>query len=188
MKKGRKRIGKRWTDAELKELARYLDEGMTTAEIAKRLGRNERAIWDKKYFLRMFKRCKFSPNDPRTVAQVVKFRMLGWQLKDIATVFEVYLQEVWMLLNANGFTGRWKNDQSHRQGETLKRWNEIEIARLRECLKRDDPFKEICRNLPNRSEKAVKHKSAEITRFWQSPAEHEERKRLREKHMQMRVY
>jgi hypothetical protein len=36
--------GRRWTEAELAELKRLLDEGLTNPEIARRLGRTEGAV------------------------------------------------------------------------------------------------------------------------------------------------
>ena len=175
-----------WTEDEIEQLREWSAEALTSKEIGKRLNRSVPAI-DASCLRHGIRKClKFPIRDPKILAQVIKFRMCGWNLADIAFVFGTSLVQVSRFLSINGFSGRWYVAPKER--EKYRQWSEVELARLRKCLKREYPLKQILAEFPHRAEKGVEKQIQKMTRFWFTPAEKAERQALREKYLQWRVY
>ena len=175
-----------WTEDEIEQLREWSAEGLTSKEIGKRLNRSVPAITASCLRHGIQKSSKFPKRDPKILAQVIKFRMCGWRMVDIAFVFGTNLSQVCRLLRINGFRGRWH--VAPKKCEKYRRWSEVELARLRKCLKREYPLKQIQAEFPHRAEKGVEKQIKRMTRFWFTPEEQAERQALREKYLQWRVY
>lgn len=177
-----------WTpqeDARLKEL--LTDTDKTLAEIGKLLNRSEHAVGRRKERLGLKDaRGKFCKNDPKDIAQLVKFKMAGWTHEAIAKIFDTHPSYISNLLTANGFMhfcSAFENFQ-----KKYSQWTELEVHHLRKCLKRGVSLQHIYFAFPHRSKNAIHFKIRQITRYWPSPAERAKRRRIREKWMSWRVY
>ena len=177
----------RWTADENDHLKRLLSQGKDLAEIGKLLNRTARAVERQKERLGL-KRIpvKISKDNPADIAQLVKFKMAGWTHEAIAEVFKVIPVYITNLLVANGFKGFcWlRADRPKR----CSQWTEIELDCLRKSIKRGNSLQQIYLQFPHRSQNEIHVEIKQITRYWITPAEQAERKRLREKHMEWRVY
>jgi len=178
----------RWTEEEDAHLAKLLtDTDKTLAEIGNLLNRSEEAVGRRKERLGlMHPRGKLCKNAPADIAQLVKFKLAGWTHQAIAEVFQTHPSYISNLLTANGFM--YFSSISQNAQKRYSEWTELEVHRLRECLKRGVLLQHIYFAFPHRSKNAIHFKIKQITRHWSSPAEQAERKRLREKHMEWRVY
>ena len=79
-----------WTDLERKHLTQLVHEGKTNRQIAEILERSLKSITGQRRRLRLItKPHKLNHRDPKLIAQLIKFRMAGWQSKDIAKLFDV---------------------------------------------------------------------------------------------------
>jgi len=179
----------RWTPHEDTRLAQLLvSTDKSLSEIGKLLNRSESAVERRKERLGL-KRVpvKLSKNNPADIAQLVKFKLAGWTHEAIAEVFEVTISYISNLLTANGFL--YFCSVSRNAQKRYLRWTELEEHRLRKCLKRGNlSLQQIYLEFPHRSKNAIHFKIKQIRRYWLSPAEEAERKRMREKHLKWRVY
>ena len=178
----------RWTADEDARLAQLLAGEKSLSEIGKLLNRSEGAVERRKERLGL-KRVpvKLSKHTPADIAQLVKFKLAGWTHKAIAQIFEVHTSCISNLLIANGFMYFCSVSRNARRSHSD--WTELEAHRLRKCLKRGNlSLQQIYLEFPHKSKNAIHFKIKQITRYWLSPAEEAERKRLREKHMRWRVY
>lgn len=175
-----------WTPEAEAELKRLVSEKKTTAQIAKRLGRTKNAVVHKRIALGIETPVKLSAKNPLHLAEVIKFRMAGWKISEIAEVYGVKQWSVCYLLCQNGFKGRWRVRPKHTQKR--KRWSEVELAIFRKSVKKGLSLEEIQLKLQHRSIAALGKKRTELTRYWLTPEQQAERTHLREKWMQWRVY
>lgn len=177
-----------WTSDEDAQLAQLLtDTDKTLSEIGRFLNRSEHAVGRRKERLGLKDaRGKLCKNNPVHIAQLVKFKMAGWTHQAIAKVFDTETSYISNLLTANGYMHFCSTFQNARK--KYSHWTEIEVHRLRKCLERDVPLLQIYRSFPHRSKNAIHFKIKQMTRYWLSPAELAERKRLREKSRKWRVY
>lgn len=189
-RKKRLRIDRRvsWTDSEVERLKRLIAEGKPIPEIAKLMNRTETAIRGKKEDLKLrYETVKVCKDCAKTVAQIVKFKMIGWSNARIAKAFGLKQpSQISHVLRYNGFTS-WKlNPKGIRTGIPTPCWTEVETHILRKCLKKKLSLWEIMQKLPRRSRTAIRLKSQRMMRWRLSDAEQAERQRARKK--QLRVY
>ena len=176
----------KWTKREIARLKRLVDERKTVVEIARLLGRTDASITSMKEKMGIYRPKPLSPDNPLHVAEVIKFKMAGWSLEAIAKVYRYGVSHVSNMLTMNGIKGFMPGKREF--VKPYHYWSEFELHRLRGYCKREYKFDRICRLFPNRSRRAMIQRIQEMTRFWQSPAERKERKRLRDKWMEWRVY
>ena len=80
----------RWTSLEIKRLTQLVHEGKANRQIAEILERSLNSIIGQRRRLRLItKPHKLNHRDPKLIAQVIKFRMAGWQSKEVAEIFGV---------------------------------------------------------------------------------------------------
>ena len=83
----------KWTPKEDARLKQLVAEGKTSMEIAAFFpNRTYCSVANRKYILEVYRpyaSYKLSPRDPSILAQILKFKMLGWTHKEIADVFGV---------------------------------------------------------------------------------------------------
>lgn len=180
-------IRKHWTpeeDTRLKRLLTTTDKSLS--EIAKLMGRGRGSIERRKERLGIrrvpFKLDRFNPSH---VAQLLKFKMAGWTLEQIADAWGIkYAGQISNVLRSHGFDRfcACVGEKEH------QRWSEIESHLLRKYLKKRMPLTRIYAEFPHRSPSSISSKARRITKYWLSPAERAERQRLRENHMKWRVY
>lgn len=180
----RRKTWQAWTATEKTLLRRRCAEGATSEGIARELRRTKSAVDSMKDRLGIRKRFKMSSRDLPLVASLIKFRMAGWKLADIAEVYNTDLYYVSKVLCESGFGGRWSARPP--KCPSYKIWNEIEIAKLRKLLKRGASVREIQCAFPYRSYASVKGKIHKLTRLWLPAEALAKRERLRKK--QLRVY
>ena len=124
----------------------------------------------------------FSQNDPATVAQIVKFRLAGWRVKDIEKATGVCRTRLSFLLSRQGI----RLPLVLREPNPRKtRWTALETARLRRCLQHKEPLSLIYEKFPHRTPNAIKKKVYHITRYWLSDAERKERQRLKDNQLKV---
>ena len=149
-----KRYKNAWTPEEDALLKKCVSDGMINKEIAPLLPkRGFQAVSSRRRQLGLKGPVvTFPQDDPATVAQIVKFRMAGWRLEDIEAVSGVSQTRLsWLVLRAGIRVKpviRMPNPQKHR-------WTVTELDRLRRCLRRKMPFASLCREFPNRTERAI---------------------------------
>ena len=102
-----------WTPEAEAELKQLISEMKTTAEIAKILGRTNYAVNNKRVVLGIDAPAKLSAKNPLHLAEVIKFRMAGWKLSEIAEVYGVDPSCVSYVLRKNGFKGFWWVRKKH---------------------------------------------------------------------------
>ena len=176
--------GKRncWTAEDVEKLRRYTEKGMLDRDIANALGRSIPAIEHKRTKMNYKKPFPTTLSDPGTLAQVLKFKMLGWSHERIANVFGVSASRISSILLESGFYRfgdvRFLPHNRCSSRKTYQLWSELEVHLLHKALKQEQPFHEIVALFPSRPPLSVKQKAQQITRFWPSPAEREERKRF----------
>ena len=182
MKKKRTNAWIRWTNIEIARLKQLVDDGnLTTAEIAADLGRPVAGVTDKKLRLGLCtQHRKLSWSDPRLLAEIIKFKMLGWRHADIAKAYDVHEMCISHMLRRHGFGGfRRATSTEHR------RWSEFELAGLRKYVKKDYSFERICAYFPRRTPEAVKYRIWQMTRFWLSPEQLAEREQARRRFLHL---
>lgn len=180
----RNKTWRAWTDAEKMLLRRRCAAGDTSEGIARELRRTKTAVDSMKDRLGIRKRFKMSSRDLPLVASLIKFRMAGWKLTDIAEVYNTDFYYVSKTLCESGFGGRWC--VRPRKNPTYKIWNEIEVATLRKLLKKGASTREIQQAFPYRSPGSIKGKIYKLTCYYLPPEALVEREQLRKK--QLRVY
>ena len=168
MKKKRTNSWIKWTHTEITRLKQLVDDGnLTIAEIAADLGRAVAGVSDKKRKLGLCTPRRFSTSCPKTLAGIIKFKMAGWNLVEIAKVHGVNPSRISGILCANGFKGfLWARPQ---RAELLRPWSELEVRRLRQSISNGDSFRHICTLFPFRSRGAIRKKMWRMTHFWLSP-------------------
>ena len=76
-------------------------------------------------------------------------------------------------------------------GITSKRysiWSEWELHRLRRYCKRNYPLDRIATYFPNRTRREVQERIWRMTRYWMTPEQQEERRLLKKREWQLRVW
>ena len=164
-KKSRRKTCKprRWTAQENRVLKQLVGEGKDVPHIARILDRSERSVYCRKYALGLH-RCstsyKFSPRNPLLLAQIIKFKMAGWKLKDIAKVFGGDAGDISYVLCENGFKGfMWQRPTKR---ENYRFWTEQEVSLLQIYLEQDLGFDEIHKKMPDRTINAIRRKAKQI--------------------------
>ena len=163
-KSRRKRCSpRRWTAQENEVLKQLVGEGKGVPHIARVLDRTERSVYCRKYALGLH-RCsttyKFSPRNPLLLAQIIKFKMAGWKLKDIAKVFGGDAGDISYVLCENGFKGfMWQRSTKR---ENYRFWTETEVELLRIYLQKGMAVDEIQKKLPERSLSAIRRKAKQM--------------------------
>ena len=188
MKHKRKRTC--WTPLEIEHLIESVANGDTSAEIARRLGRSTAAVHLKRAKLKLKKPVNLSMNDPIHFAQLIKFRMAGWKLKEIAKVFGVTTSQVSDILCHHDFRGFICQTGSYQLSYQRSHWTEVELNRLRKTCGHfhdnggftEQRWEQIARQFPNRTPRAVKGKGYLLMKYWLSSDEIKERRHLREKY------
>ena len=166
---------KYWTPAEELELKRLVDLRKSPTEIAEKLGRTPDAINVRKAKLGLI--TGLSVRNPAVVAQLVKFKMLGWTQDEIGDVFGVTGAYISLLLNTAGFK---RFCWSYRRPQAKRRvWTEVEIHLLRKYVNLGYSDAHIQTELPYRTLSAIEGKRLQITKHWLPKAERERRKRYR---------
>lgn len=172
-----------WTSEEETKLKRLVSERKTTAQIAKILGRTKYAVNNRRVVLGIEAAVKLSAKNPMHLVEVIKFRMAGWTLSEIADVYGVDPAAVSDVLCQNGFKGRWWVRKKPTQKR--KRWSEVELAIVRKYVLKGLSLEAIQLKLPHRSIAAIRKKRTEITRYWLTPEEQAERQCLNRKRLRL---
>ena len=137
----------KWTGIEITRLKNLVDEGRTNAEIAADLGRSFLAVLDKKRRLGLCtQQQKLAWNDPKLLAEIIKFKMAGWRQADIAKAYDVSEMSITHVLCRNGFGGFLRIAP-----KKLRKWSEFELAGLRRYVKKGYSFERICSHFPRRT-------------------------------------
>ena len=178
---------KKWTPKEDARLKSLVGEGKPVREIAKILQRTEYSVNNRMGVLRIYKHRKFTSRNPVLVAELIKFRMLGWKVDDIARVYGVRATNVSRILCRKGFKGKWTKPQP-KNHTNYRYWSEVELALLRKLLKKKYSTERIHREMPHRSLRVVQYQARKMTQYWLSDEEQAERKRLRKKEKQWRIW
>ena len=179
-------MAKEWTEADITQLKRLVNERKTAKEIGRILGRTHRAIDRRKRDMGLYKPMMLSPHNPLHVAEVIKFKMAGWTLSEIAAIYKCSPQHVSRVLTLNGMVGFIRNPANPQRPYTY--WTEYELHRLRKYCKKGYGLERICTYFPNRSHKAVRMRIFKMTRYWMTPEQQEERRLLKKREWQWRVW
>lgn len=153
---------KMWTPEDITTLKKYIADGVPLEDIAIRMNRTLGSVQRRKekLFLR-YEPVTLSKHCPKTVAQLLKFKMAGWTHERIAEVFGLKQGgQISHVLIANGY---------HRfcgvVGEkTWVRWTAPEVETLRDCIEKEMSQQEIQSLLPNRSLPAIRKKIRQLRR------------------------
>lgn len=183
-------IRRRWAPEDTEMLKKHIATGTSITEIARLLQRTSYSVQRQKEKLKLrYEPVKISKHCPKTVAQLVKFKMAGWSNQRIAKVFGVKSGgHITNVLRYHGFSSWRLRCQGARTGMPTPRWAELELHFLRKGLKRGDSILKLQEALPRRSRRAIHLKAKEMTRYWRSPEECRKDQERREKWMQWRVY
>ena len=179
-------MAKEWTEADITQLKRLVNERKTAKEIGRILGRTHRSIDRRKRDMGIYKPMMLSPHNPLHVAEVIKFKMAGWTLSEIAAIYKCSPQHVSRVLTLNGMVGFIRNPANPQRPYTY--WTEYELHRLRKYCKKGYGLERICTYFPNRSHKAVRMRIFKMTRYWMTPEQQEERRLLKKREWQLRVW
>lgn len=151
-----------WTADNDAELTDLVGEGKTSETISKQIGRTKIAVEKRRNLLRIPPVVKISQNNPPHLAELIKFRLLGWTVARIAEVFGVTEAYISQIMVKNGF----KRFGCIRKKHTnYQLWDEVETALLRKYLESGYSHERIQQELPHRSITSIKRKAYHITRF-----------------------
>lgn len=152
-----------WRPDEDALLKKLLGEGKTARVVARIMGRTPRSVYCRKYALGLH-RCstsyKFSPRNPLLLAEIIKFKMAGWTLKEIGKVYGGDAGDISNVLCENGFKGFLWQRPKHR--ENYRFWTDTEVSLLRIYLQSGMSYAQIHEKLPDRTVAAIKRKAAEV--------------------------
>ena len=184
LKKKRTNSWIKWTHTEIARLKQLVDDGnLTIAEIAADLGRAIRGVSDKKRRLGLSIPRRFSTSCPKTLAGIIKFKMAGWNIAEIAKVHGVNPSRISVILCANGFKGfLWARPQ---RTEPFRPWSEFELAGLRRDIKKGYSFEHICAQRLHRTPAAIRKRARQMTRYWLSPEQRAERDQARRRFLHL---
>ena len=174
------KLWRKWTESERIQLKQLVKERKSAQAISDIMGRSLAAVVNAKKRLGLHKPMTLSPNEHLHIAEIIKFKMAGWNLEQIGKVYGLTESHVSSILVKNGLL--WKRGKLHQL------WSEYELHRLRKYCKKGYNLNRICTYFPNHSRKAVRARIDKMTRYWFTPEEKAERKRLRKKEMELRVY
>ena len=184
VKKKRTNYWIRWTNTEIARLKQLVDDGnLTTTEIAADLDRAVRGVTDKKRRLGLCTPRKYSTSCPKTLAGIIKFKMAGWNLAEIAKAHGLDPSGISKILCVNGFKHfRWATPQ---YTHPFRHWSEFELAGLRRDIKKGYSFERICAQRPHRAPTAIRHRIWQMTRYWLSPEQSAEREQARRRFLHL---
>ena len=182
----------RWTSLEIKRLTQLVHEGKANRQIAEILERSLNSIVGQRRRLRLItKPHKLNHRDPKLIAQVIKFRMAGWQSKEVAEIFGVKRHSIAKITQRAGLSKRLPFKRPFKK--QWLQWTDIEMARLRKLCGhfhmlgfKEEHHTQIARHFPNRTRSAVRQRANAMMRYWITPEQIRERQRARKK--QLRVY
>ena len=176
-----------WTTEEEAILRELVAKGESSICIAHHLGFTKNAVDHKKSKLGLYTTYhKLSSDNPLHVAEVVKFKMAGWKLVRIAKVYGVNSSTVSRVLCDNGF--KWFMVNRSKLKHPRRFWSEFELALLRKYLRRGYSLSRLQFEFRGRSAASLQKKCHQITRYWLTPEQQAERKRLRANHMKWRIW
>ena len=166
-----------WTATDVTELKRLASEGKKTAEIAKVLGRKYESVRNKKkqLKLRTFPYPQWTDTETALLIELVREGKSG---DEIANALGKHYKAVSTKKKRLGLC----------KPNIYEIWSEYQLHRLRRYCKRGYPLDKICAYFPNHTRHAVRERVWSMTRYWFTPEQKEERKRLKEKEWQLRVY
>ena len=154
-----------WTQAEITRLGKLVNARMPVKQIARIMGKTTASINSRKARINLKKPPRLSPKVPLHIAEVIKFKMAGWKLKEIAAVYRCSESQVSDVLCKNGIIWFMRGKPNY-ETQTYQRWDEIDLARMRRACKRGYTLDEICALFPYRSLKAVRERINQMTRYW----------------------
>ena len=159
------RARKEWTDEDVIYLQELVIARRPVKHIARILGRTYFSVQAKKSAMNFKKPAILSAKNPSNVAEIVKFRMAGWKLREIARIFRCDVVLILGILKSSGFD---RFIKANRQFETEKyrRWDEIDLALMRKYCKKGYSFDFLCAQFPDRSVTAVRYRIQRMTRYW----------------------
>lgn len=169
-----------WTDTEKTQLQTLVGRGIPAKQIADVLGKDVKSVYNQKVRLGLTVKQEnhaWTEAETRLLERLVDAERT---LQDIATVLGRPLHAVKRKKHRLGLT------KPNRNG--YQKWTAWELRKLRRYCERGYSLDRICTYFPSRNRKNVQSRIAKMTRYWLSPAEQADRKRLREKHMRWRVY
>ena len=182
----------KWTPLERKHLTQLVHEGKTNRQIAEILERSVKSITGQRRLLRLITMPnKLNRRDSKLIAQLIKFRMAGWQSKDIAKIFDVKYFTLIKVFQEMGLSKRLTCKKPFTK--PYLHWTDIEMARLRKLCGHfhmlgftNQHYEKLARHFPNRTRSAVRQRANAMMRYWITPEQIRERQRARKK--QLRVY
>ena len=177
---------KRWSPAEKQRLKRLVSERKTAEDIAYILGKTHKSVSTQKERLGISKPMMLSPKNPLHLAEVIKFKMSGWNLKEIAKVYGCSIKKVSRMLTANGMSGFMPSSRTPENPRCT--WSEFELNRLRRYCKKKYSFDRICSYFPNRSRLAISVRIYKMTRYWFTPEQQKARRLAKEREWEWRVW
>ena len=176
-----------WTELEIEQLKQAIADGKPMTDIARMLNRSYASVRGKKRTLGLL--TPQQQTSPR-LAELIKFRMAGWTLQQIAKVYRVSDKCIAEMLNANGFKGKWSQKGFFKRAYIPTHWSEIDMHLLRKYLKKGYSLERIATYFPKRSLQAISTQAYNLTRHWGTPEQRAHRKAFerRAKEKQLRVY
>ena len=156
---------KTWTPEDVAALKKHIANGRPLEKIAALMNRTVSSLQSKKEKLKLrYEPVIISKHCPKTVAQLIKLKMVGWSNDRIAKAFGLKSGgEISNVLRYNGFSS-WKlRPKGSRTGIPTPEWTEVELHLLRKGLERGDSLTELQEALPRRSEHAIRLKAKRLS-------------------------
>lgn len=193
---GTKRYKNSWTPEEDELLMDLVAAGKTYKEIKDHFPNRgiSAIVYRKNYKLKLeFPKSRwplYSRANPAHAAEIAKFKLAGWTLKDIEEVSGVHMSQLSCVLLRYGICLK----GPYPKLATACRWTELENAILRKFLKREyartakqgKPFvlgRNFCvgilHHFPSRSYSALRQRAQRMVRYWPSHEELAQRKAFR---------
>ena len=170
---------KYWTEAEKTELKRLVGEGKTSNEIATALGRTSTSVNAQKKILGISNpdlQQKWTDTEITQLKNLISKGKTGYE---IAEVLGRTRKSVYVMKQKLGLC---------KPTPSYDYWSEWELHKLRRYCKRGYPLHRICAYFPNRTRSMLQDRIYKMTRFWMTPEQKEERRLLKKREWQLRVW
>ena len=163
---------KKWMPVEDEILRILVAEGLTVSQMTKILvSRTHKSIIFRKKKLGLYTPRKLSSQNPLHVAEIVKFKMAGWNLKEIAHVYGCSVSRISKVLTDNGIKGfmrgcRKRTNPCSQHTNPCRLWTSVELRCLRACLNSGYCLKRIYSEIPQRTSSSIRGQISRMKRCW----------------------